>query len=196
MPPDRPGPGWYWRSLRDKVLYEYGVDIGGLLDPGQLEFVPSSRNPIRFLRVGIRGGPHLAALREDGSLAISMEFARILMRSPEFLDSCVVVDGESVEFVRGGMSAMSGHVARVGRNVSLGMDVCVLSPEGELIAVGTCSLPPKLAASRSGPFVRVRAHAGPRRARGAPPAPGRSRYIILTYILDPQKSQVPPSFPT
>ncbi|MGC8969750.1 MAG: PUA domain-containing protein [Conexivisphaera sp.] len=152
-------PDWYWRSLREKLLYTYGVDAGDLLDPSALEFTPSSRTPYRFLRVRIRGGPHLAALREDGSLAISLELARILSRSPEFSRSCVVVDGDSVEFVRRGMSVMSGHVVRVGDNVAPGMDVCVASPEGEVIAVGECLLPPRLSGSRSGPFVRIRAHA-------------------------------------
>ena len=150
--------GWYWRSLRSKVLYEYGVDVEELLDPSQIEFESSSRTPSRFMSVRVRNGPHLAALREDGSLAISMEFARVLLRSPQFQESCVVVDGDSVEFVRRGMSVMSGHVMRIGSNVVPGLDVCVLSPDGELIAVGTCVLPPRLSGARAGPLVKVRAH--------------------------------------
>ena len=157
---------WYWRSFRSKVLYEYAVDVEDLLDPSQVEFRASSRTPTRFLSVRLKGGPHLAALREDGSLALSVEFARLLLRSPRFLESCVVVDQESVEYVRRGMSVMSGHVLRVGSNVAPGMDVGVLSPEGELLAVGTCVLPPRLGFSRSGPFVRVRAHVGGAPAQG------------------------------
>ncbi|MGC9177758.1 MAG: PUA domain-containing protein [Conexivisphaera sp.] len=164
---------WYWRSLRSKVLYEYGVDIEELLDPSQVEFDGSSRTPSRFMSVRIRDGPHLAALREDGSLAISVEFARILLRSPQFQESCVVVDGDSVEFVRRGMSVMSGHVMRIGSNVVPGLDVCVLSPDGEPIAVGSCVLPRRLSGARSGPLVKVRAHerassdAAPQRRAGA-----------------------------
>ncbi len=160
-PPSGVDAGWYWRSLREKVLYEYGVDLEGILDPSQLEFRPSSRTPARFREVRIKGGPHLAALREDGSLALSLEMARLLMSSPAFLESCVVVDQESVEHVRRGMSVMSGHVLRVGSNVAYGLDVCVLSPAGELIAVGTCALPPRLSGGRAGPFIKVRDHLRP-----------------------------------
>ena len=165
------GPDWYWRSLREKIIYEYGVDVDGILDPSRLEFKRSSRTHSRFIAVGIRGGPHLAALREDGSLAISRELARMLLRSPDFAESCVVVDRDSVEFVRKGMSVMSGHVLRVGANVRPGLDVCVLAPDGELIAVGTCLLPPRLSSSRSGPFVKVRDH-GPTGAAEDPRSAG------------------------
>ena len=152
---------WYWEGLRDKVLYSYGVDISDLIPKDELLVERSSRTKGRakrfFLRDLHHGAKLLATVRDNGSLAITMDFAAILMSSEDFLKSAVWVDAESVEYVAAGRSIFAGHVSRVGPNVRPGLDVAALSPEGTLIAVGRCLLPPSLAYKRgAGVFVKIR----------------------------------------
>ncbi len=157
---------WYWKGLRDKVLYSYGVDISDFIPKNGLLVERSLKTKGRAKRFFLkdlddaRGGVKLlATIRDNGSLAITMDFAALLMLHEAFLESAVWVDAESVEYVAAGRSVFTGHVDRVGSNVRPGLDVAVLSPDGRLIGVGRCLLPSNLAYKRGvGVFIKMRDH--------------------------------------
>ena len=77
----------------------------------------------------------LCTLRTDGGIAITLYFAKILLKSKKFLENCVVIDSESKPFVEKGKSVFCGHIKKCGKNVMIGSDVAILY-KNSVIAVG------------------------------------------------------------
>jgi uncharacterized protein with predicted RNA binding PUA domain len=99
----------------------------------------------------------LATVREDGSIAYTLECAKYLMKSAAFRESCIVVNDDAAQFVVKGKSLFSKHVLSVGANVKPGLEVCLLDRKGELLAVGRTILPGGyMGRMQSGAAVRVR----------------------------------------
>lgn len=85
-------------------------------------------------------GRLLGTLRPDGGLAITMLFARLLLKHRGFRRSyCVEVTSDAAPFVAQGRSVFCRHVTKCGRDVRASSDVPVLF-EGKVIAVGKASL--------------------------------------------------------
>jgi len=103
----------------------------------------------------------MATIREDGSVAYTLECAKYLMRSKEFRKNCVLVNDDAARFVAEGRSLFAKHVVAVGPNVKVGLDVPLLDKEGRLLAVGRAMLPRRhMSSFKSGVAVRVREGAG------------------------------------
>jgi len=102
-------------------------------------------------------GRLLATVREDGSIAFSLECGSYMMRSKAFKESCIVVNEDAAQFVARGKSLFSKHVLKVGANVKPGLEVGLQDGEGRLLAVGKAILPRDyMGRIKSGAAVRVR----------------------------------------
>ena len=109
------------------------------------------------LKKALLEGRLLATVREDGSIAYSLECAKYLLKSAVFRESCIVVNDDAAQFVVKGKSLFSKHVLSVGSNVKPGLEVCLLDRGGKLLAVGRAILPRGYMGSmKSGAAVRVR----------------------------------------
>ena len=115
----------------------------------------------------------IGTLRPDGGVALTILGAKLLEGSKAFDDNCVTITGEAVEFVSQGRSVFARHVRRCGRNISPGGEAIILSPRGEIVAVGRSILSAKMMRSfKRGVAVKVR-QGTTRAPRAGSPLPGQ-----------------------
>ena len=98
----------------------------------------------------------LCTLRIDGGLAITPNFAQMLMKSKKFRENCVEIDDDSKPFVEDGSSVFCSHVTWCGKNILIGSDVPVLHGN-RVIAVGKAIVSSKMMRSlKRGAAVKIR----------------------------------------
>ncbi len=114
----------------------FGAGTSRLL-PRDIEMTFSRKN--KRIRTVSHKGKLLCTLRIDGSLAISIFFAQILLRSKRFHEKCVEINADAAPFVEQGRSVFCKHVISCGKNIRISDDVPVLF-EGAVIAVGKAVL--------------------------------------------------------
>jgi uncharacterized protein with predicted RNA binding PUA domain len=142
-------------QLQASLEHLYGKGVAAHLPWDDMEFIRSRRSQ-RLKKVSSKGRL-FATVREDGSVAFTLEFAKYLIKSQAFKRSCIWVNEDATEFVVKGRSLFSKHVVKVGLNVKPGLEVCLLDGGGRLLAVGKAILPRALMGRiKSGAAVRVR----------------------------------------
>jgi uncharacterized protein with predicted RNA binding PUA domain len=98
----------------------------------------------------------LCTLRTDGGIAITPNFAQILMKSKKFRENCVEVDDDSKPFIENGKSVFCKHITWCGKNILIGSDVPVLHGN-RVIAVGKAVLSSRMMKSiKRGVAVKIR----------------------------------------
>lgn len=98
----------------------------------------------------------LFTLRIDGGLAITVNFASMLLQCKGFGEYCVEIDDDAAPFVADGKSVMASHVVYCGRHVRVSSDVPILY-DGNVIAVGRAVLSkPMMVDVQRGVAVKVR----------------------------------------
>jgi len=103
-----------------------------------------------------QGDTLLCTLRIDGGLAITPDFAQMLMKSKKFRENCVEIDDDSKPFVENGNSVFCNHVTWYGKNILIGSDVPVLHGN-KVIAVGRAIVSSKMLHSlKKGVAVKIR----------------------------------------
>ena len=118
--------------------------LDALFGPGSSKYLPKDIDVILSRKTGrIRTVSHkgklLCTLRINGSLAISIDFAQILLRSKTFRENCIEINKDAAPFVMEGRSVFSKHVVWCGKNVRVAADTPILF-ENNVIAVGKAIL--------------------------------------------------------
>ena len=118
--------------------------LDALFGPGSSKYLPKDIDVILSRKTGrIRTVSHkgklLCTLRINGSLAISIDFAQILLRSKTFRENCIEINKDAAPFVMEGRSVFSKHVVWCGKNVRVAADIPILF-ENNVIAVGKAIL--------------------------------------------------------
>ena len=135
--------------------------IDALFGPGVSKYLPKN---IRFtyskktgrIQHVYEGENLLCTLRIDGGLAITPNFAQLLVKSRKFRENCVEIDEDSKPFVEKGSSVFCNHVTWRGKNILIGSDVPVLYGN-KVIAVGRAMVSSKMMASlRRGVAIKIR----------------------------------------
>ncbi|MDE1766326.1 MAG: queuine tRNA-ribosyltransferase [Thaumarchaeota archaeon] len=136
-------------------------NIDALFGPGVSKHLPKnvrftySKKTGRIQHV-YRDDVLLCTLRIDGGLAITPNFAQMLMKSKKFRENCVEIDDDSKPFVESGNSVFCSHVTWCGKNILVGSDVPVLHGN-KVIAVGRAVVSSKMMRSlKRGAAVRIR----------------------------------------
>ncbi len=91
------------------------------------------------IRTVSQKGKFLCTLRIDGSLAISIHFAQMLLKNKKFKDNCIEVNSDAAPYVEQGRSVFCKHVVSCGKNVKISADTPVLF-KNKVIAVGRALL--------------------------------------------------------
>ena len=91
------------------------------------------------IRTVSQKGKFLCTLRIDGSLAISIHFAQILLKNKKFKENCIEINSDAAPFVEQGRSVFCKHVISCGKNVQISADTPVLF-KNKVIAVGRALL--------------------------------------------------------
>jgi uncharacterized protein with predicted RNA binding PUA domain len=142
-------------QLEASFEYLYGEGVAKHLPWSRITCVRSRKS--QRMKKAMLDDRLLATIREDGSIAFTLECAKYLMKSAAFKKSCIVVNDDAAQFVVQGRSLFSRHVLSAGTNVKPGLEVCLLDRKGELLAVGKAILPRGyMGRIQSGAAVRVR----------------------------------------
>mgnify|MGYP003990848165 FL=1 len=91
------------------------------------------------IRTVSQKGKFLCTLRIDGSLAISIHFAQILLKNKKFKENCIEINSDAAPYVEQGRSVFCKHVVSCGKNVKISADTPVLF-KNKVIAVGRALL--------------------------------------------------------
>ena len=118
--------------------------LDALFGPGSSKYLPKDIDVILSRKTGrIRTVSHkgklLCTLRINGSLAISIDFAQILLQSKTFRENCIEINKDAAPFVMEGRSVFCKHVVWCGKNVRVAADTPILF-ENKIIAVGKAIL--------------------------------------------------------
>ncbi len=135
--------------------YIFGKGVSDILPLDNLELSFSKRTG-RIKSVMLEG-KLLATLRSNGSIAITVYCANLLIKYPSFHDNCVVVENGPDNFVSNGRSVFAKHVVNCGDRVKPSSDVAILDEKGKVIGVGKAILSAKMMRSfNRGVAVKVR----------------------------------------
>ena len=114
----------------------FGNDSSKLL-PKDIEMTFSRKTG--RIRTVSQKGKFLCTLRIDGSLAISIHFAQMLLKDKKFKENCIEINSDAAPFVEQGRSVFCKHVISCGKNVQISTDTPVLF-KNKVIAVGRALL--------------------------------------------------------
>ena len=103
-------------------------------------------------------GRLFATVKPNGAMALSVEGATVLSKSPGFRQNCVQVSDDVAEFVKGGKSVFCKFVKWAGKNVYPKSEVTIIDGGGKVIGVGMAVMNGAVMAQfKSGAAVKVRA---------------------------------------
>ena len=140
------------------VDYLFGKGVGVAIPKDGLRMYHSRRSG-RVKSVYLEGRL-FATVKPNGSMALSMEGAKVLSRSPVFKDNCIQVSDGVLEFVKGGWSVFCKFVVWAGKNVHPKGEVAIIDGRGNVIGVGMAVLNGRFMSQfKSGVAVKVRAGA-------------------------------------
>jgi predicted RNA-binding protein (TIGR00451 family) len=143
------------RRLAIIVDYLFGRWVSRALPKSGFRLVHSRRSG--RLKLVFHNGKLLATVRPNGAWALTIYGATVLSKSPRFKDNCVKVAPEAVPFVVGGKSVFCKFVQSAGKNIYPRSEAVVVSPDWEVLGVGTAVLNGKhMAMFKSGVAVKVR----------------------------------------
>jgi uncharacterized protein with predicted RNA binding PUA domain len=141
------------------VKLQHSLDA--LFGSGTSKYLPKdvdislSRKTGRIRTVSHKG-KLLCTLRIDGSLAISIHFAQILLQNKIFRENCIEINKDAAPFVQEGRSVFCKHVIWSGKNVRVSADTPVLF-ENQVIAVGRSILSSEMISNfKRGVAIKVR----------------------------------------
>jgi len=141
------------------VKLQHSLDA--LFGSGSSKYLPKDIDIILSRKTGrIRTVSHkgklLFTLRIDGSLAISIHFAQILLQNKTFRENCIEINNDAAPFVQEGRSVFCKHVVWCGKNVRVAADTPILF-ENQVIAVGRAILSSEMISNfKRGVAIKVR----------------------------------------
>ena len=141
------------------VKLQHSLDA--LFGSGSSKYLPKDIDIILSRKTGrIRTVSHngklLCTLRIDGSLAISIPFAQMLLQHKAFRENCIEINEDAAPFVQEGRSVFCKHVVWCGKNVRVAADTPILF-ENQVIAVGKAILSSQMISDfKRGVAIKVR----------------------------------------
>lgn len=143
------------------VNYIFGKDICSVLPLADLKFSFSKRTG--RLKDVHHNNILMATLRSNGSIALTVYGASILVKHPLFLENCVIIENGPDIFVSAGKSVFAKHVVSCGDKVRPSSDVTILDKQNHVIAVGKSILSAKMMRTlERGMAVKVRECVNPK----------------------------------
>jgi uncharacterized protein with predicted RNA binding PUA domain len=145
--------------MENFVKLQHSLDA--LFNSGSSKYLPKDIDIILSRKTGrirtvFHKGKLLCTLRIDGSLAISIHFAQILLQNKTFRKNCIEINNDAAPFVQEGRSVFCKHVVWCGKNVRVASDTPILF-ENQVIAVGRAILSSEMISDfKRGVAIKVR----------------------------------------
>ena len=124
-----------FRKLTGVANYQFGRGAGAALFKGDVR-IECSRRTGRIRHV-FKNGRLVATLRpKDGSFALTVVGAEILLSKMKSFPNVVVAQDDVAEFIKIGGDVFAKHVVRTAKCLRPGEEVIVTGKDGHLIGVG------------------------------------------------------------
>jgi predicted RNA-binding protein (TIGR00451 family) len=120
------------------VDYLFGRGVSRSLPSRDLRLVYSRRSG--RVKLIYHAGKLFATVKPNGAMALSLDGASTLAKSPKFKQNCVQVSDDVVEFVRGNKSVFCKFVQWAGKNIYPKSEVAVIDEKGKVVGVGMAVL--------------------------------------------------------
>jgi uncharacterized protein with predicted RNA binding PUA domain len=120
------------------VDYLFGKGVSRSLPSSGLRLVYSRRSG--RIKLIYHAGKLFATVKPNGAMALSLDGASTLAKSPKFKQNCVQVPDDVVEFVRGNKSVFCKFVQWAGKNIYPKSEVAVIDGRGKVVGVGMAVL--------------------------------------------------------
>ena len=78
--------------------------------------------------------------RPNGTIALTSDAYRILSKSRVFKKNTAVIKADQVNFVKNSSSVFVSNIKELGKNVFVGSDVFIVTPEDYLIGIGKATI--------------------------------------------------------
>lgn len=99
----------------------------------------------------------IATLRTDGGFALTIDGARLLLKTGKVKEHSIIIRSDVAEFIKEGRSVFCKHVLFAGKDIKVNSDVIILDESTNLLAVGKAILPSSMIkAFNRGVAVKVR----------------------------------------
>jgi len=148
-----------WRRISVMVDYLFGRGVSRALPRSGFQLTYSRRSGrVKLIH---QGGRLFATVKPNGAMALSLDGAALLSKSPRFKENCVQVNDDVVQFVKGGRSVFNKFVVRAGKNVYPRSEVAIVDGKGRVVGVGMAVLNgAHMTQFKTGVAVKVRAGLG------------------------------------
>ncbi|MEM3078217.1 MAG: PUA domain-containing protein [Nitrososphaerales archaeon] len=137
------------------IDYLFGKGISQIIPMDKLNFTFSKRTG--KIKNVFLDDKLIAIFRPDGSIALTINGAELLVKHPKFAENCVAVKDDAKDFIAMGRSVFVKHVMSCGYRIKPKSEVVVVDANGNVIAVGKALLSAKMMKDfKSGVAVKVR----------------------------------------
>ncbi|MEM2338851.1 MAG: PUA domain-containing protein [Nitrososphaerales archaeon] len=137
------------------VDYLFGKGVSKSLPLDELEFIFSPKT--KRLRKILLNGKLVATVRPDGGLALTVFGAELLSKNDKFMENCLIIQDDAINYVSQGRSVFCKHVVKCGKRIKPSSEVVVLNSYGRVLAVGKAILSAKMIKKfKEGVAVKIR----------------------------------------
>ena len=115
--------------------YLYGEDIDKLFEKRKIKYeLSNNTNRLRFIYVDDK---LFATIRSNGTYALTIHGANILVNYSDYMRNCVMIENDVEQFIKVGGSVFNKHIIDAGKNVLPDSEAIIVNENKKVIGVGT-----------------------------------------------------------
>jgi predicted RNA-binding protein (TIGR00451 family) len=135
--------------------YLFGDDISKIFEEREIKYeLSNNTNRLRFIYVDDK---LFATIRANGTYALTIHGAGILINYSDYMKNCVMINNEIEQFIKVGGSVFNKHVIDAGDNILLDSEAIIINENKKLIGVGKALTSHDIMKkSKIGPAIKVR----------------------------------------
>ena len=124
-------------SINNKYNDEYHsnmISFYQLFEEREIKYeLSNNTNRLRFIYVDDK---LFATIRANGTYALTIHGASILINYSDYMKNCVMINNEIEQFIKVGGSVFNKHIMDAGENILLDSEAIIINENKKLIGVG------------------------------------------------------------
>ena len=114
--------------------YLYGEDIDKLFEKRKVRYeLSNNTNRLRFIYVDDK---LFATIRSNGTYALTIHGANILVNYSDYMRNCVMVNNDIEQFIKVGGSVFNKHIIDAGKNVLPDSEAIIVKENKKVMGIG------------------------------------------------------------
>ena len=114
--------------------YLYGEDIDKLFEKRKIKYeLSNNTNRLRFIYVDDK---LFATIRSNGTYALTIHGANILVNYSDYMRNCVMIENDVEQFIKVGGSVFNKHIIDAGKNVLPNSEAIIVNENKKVIGIG------------------------------------------------------------